>query len=81
MTAFQESLNLGLANERRTASLGANVAVIDGLPYVVPAREPKGVVYTKRRIVDLILDLAGYRPDQDLAERHVVEPTHEPSSL
>lgn len=29
--------------------------------------EAKGVVYTKPWVVDLILDLAGYRPDRDLA--------------
>jgi hypothetical protein len=36
--------------------------------------EPKGVVYTKRWVVDLILDLAGYRPENDLGGKYAVEP-------
>lgn len=36
--------------------------------------EPKGVVYTKRWVVDLILDLAGYRSEVDLTTRYAVEP-------
>jgi adenine-specific DNA-methyltransferase len=34
-----------------------------------------GVVYTKPWIVDLILDLAGYSPEADLAELFAVEPS------
>ena len=34
----------------------------------------KGVVYTKSWVVDLILDLAGYVSEQDLAARYAVEP-------
>jgi adenine-specific DNA-methyltransferase len=34
----------------------------------------KGVVYTKPWVVDLILDLVGYRPDADLAVMTAVEP-------
>jgi adenine-specific DNA-methyltransferase len=75
MTAFQERLDLGLAEELQAAGQAASVTVIDGLPRMVPAGEPKGVVYTRRWVVDLILDLAGYRPDQDLAARYVVEPS------
>lgn len=37
--------------------------------------EPKGVVYTKRWVVDLILDLAGYRPENDLGGHYAVEPS------
>jgi adenine-specific DNA-methyltransferase len=36
--------------------------------------EPKGVVYTKPWVVDLILDLVGYRADVDLATLVAVEP-------
>jgi adenine-specific DNA-methyltransferase len=36
--------------------------------------EKKGVVYTKPWVVDLILDLAGYRATDDLARRYAVEP-------
>jgi adenine-specific DNA-methyltransferase len=38
------------------------------------AREAKGVVYTKPWVVDLILDLVGYRSDADLATMVAVEP-------
>jgi hypothetical protein len=39
------------------------------------AREAKGVVYTKPWVVDLILDLVGYRADADLATLVAVEPS------
>jgi hypothetical protein len=38
------------------------------------AVEAKGVVYTKPWVVDLILDLVGYRADRDLASLVAVEP-------
>lgn len=36
--------------------------------------EAKGVVYTKRWVVELLLDLAGYTPEANLASRVAVEP-------
>jgi hypothetical protein len=36
--------------------------------------ESKGVVYTKRWVVDLLLDLAGYTVDKNLIETLAVEP-------
>lgn len=36
--------------------------------------EPKGVVYTKVWVVELLLDLAGYRSDKDLVDAVAVEP-------
>lgn len=36
--------------------------------------EPKGAVYTKRWVVELLLDLAGYTSDANLAEAVAVEP-------
>jgi adenine-specific DNA-methyltransferase len=36
--------------------------------------EPKGVVYTKRWVVELLLDLAGYRPEANLVDSVAVEP-------
>lgn len=38
------------------------------------AREKNGVIYTKPWVVDLILDLAGYQDQADLASRLAVEP-------
>jgi hypothetical protein len=36
--------------------------------------EPKGAVFTRRWVVDLLLDLAGYRPDANLADAVAIEP-------
>jgi adenine-specific DNA-methyltransferase len=52
------------------------------LPLIAPPRLPrptmpveaKGVVYTKRWVVDLLLDLAGYRPENNLVDSVAVEP-------
>src|SRR5262249_17600647 len=65
-------LDLGLEVGTFDQDLGSSVELHDGL---VGLGEPKGVVYTKPWVVDLILDLAGYRPEQDLAGRYVVEPS------
>src|ERR1700722_18460425 len=44
-------------------------------PRLVPvALEPKGVVYTKRWVVELLLDLADYRSDENLVDTVAVEP-------
>jgi adenine-specific DNA-methyltransferase len=37
--------------------------------------EPKGVVYTKRWVVELLLDLSGYTADCDLVDSVAVEPS------
>jgi len=51
------------------------------LPLMVPSRtsqlaalETKGVVYTKRWVVELLLDLAGYRSEANLVDTVAVEP-------
>jgi len=51
------------------------------LPLLVPPRasrlaapETKGVVYTKRWVVELLLDLAGYRSEANLVDAVAVEP-------
>ena len=52
------------------------------LPLLVPAmrgrvaaEEPKGVVYTKRWVVELLLDLAGYTSNRNLVDAVAVEPS------
>ncbi len=51
------------------------------LPLLVPQRtsqlaalETKGVVYTKRWVVELLLDLAGYKSEANLVDAIAVEP-------
>ncbi len=47
------------------------------IPALAPDRvplEPKGVVYTKRWVVEMLLDLAGYTSGADLVEALAVEP-------
>jgi adenine-specific DNA-methyltransferase len=52
------------------------------LPLIAPLRrplpitviEPKGVVYTKRWVVELLLDLSGYSPDKNLVDSLAIEP-------
>jgi hypothetical protein len=43
-------------------------------PQVVPL-EPKGVVYTKRWVVELLLDLSGYVASENLVDAVAVEPS------
>jgi adenine-specific DNA-methyltransferase len=74
MTSFQAELDLGPTDPDRVAASDA-VILPSGQPRAVSVTEPRGVVYTRRWIADLILDLAGYRPHDDLAERYVVEPS------
>jgi len=52
------------------------------LPLMIPPRvasigvaEPKGVVYTKRWVVELLLDLAGYTAGANLVDAVAVEPS------
>ena len=52
------------------------------LPLLIPSPvasisvpEPKGVVYTKRWVVELLLDLAGYTSGQNLVDAVAVEPS------
>lgn len=52
------------------------------LQLIAPPRLPRpgadfdasGVVYTRRWVVELLLDLAGYRPENNLADRVAIEP-------
>jgi adenine-specific DNA-methyltransferase len=68
MTAAQAHLDLGMAAVPALPPPGK-------VPRLAVAGEPGGVVYTQAWVVDLILDLSGYRADQDLAARYAVEPS------
>ncbi len=43
-------------------------------PVPIAAVEPKGVVYSKRWVVELLLDLSGYSPGKNLADSLAIEP-------
>src|SRR4051812_1484474 len=58
----------------RTLHKPAASAALFVIPASVPTTEPKGVVYTKNWVVELLLDLAGYRPDKNLVDAVAVEP-------
>lgn len=72
--ASEDQLSLRLTNDVAQAAAGA-VILLGSERLEPPALEPRGVVYTKPWVVELILDLAGYRPDRDLALLHAVEPS------
>ncbi len=76
MSAIQASLDLGLEPGRaaRLSPVGSGVPTGEA-PRLLRVGEPRGVVYTRPWVADLILDFAGYRPDEDLASRYVVEPS------
>lgn len=44
------------------------------LPSLPPEAVEHGEVYTRRWVVELILDLVGYTPDRDLCDLKLVEP-------
>ena len=44
------------------------------LTRIAKSMEPKGIVYTKRWVVDLLLDLVDYCPEKDLANTLAMEP-------
>ncbi|HSL02184.1 MAG TPA: Eco57I restriction-modification methylase domain-containing protein [Nitrospiraceae bacterium] len=59
-----------------TATQGIQLQLITPLRRPLPATvvEPKGVVYTKRWVVELLLDLSGYCSDQNLVDALAIEP-------
>ena len=58
------------------ATQGIQLQLIIPLRRPLPAAavEPKGVVYTKRWVVELLLDLSGYCSDQNLVDALAIEP-------
>jgi adenine-specific DNA-methyltransferase len=58
------------------ATRGIQLPLITPLrqPLPITAVEPKGVVYTKRWVVELLLDLSGYSPDRNLVDSLAIEP-------
>jgi len=58
------------------ATRGIQLQLIAPLRRPLPAVviEPKGVVYTKRWVVELLLDLSGYYSDKNLVDALAVEP-------
>jgi hypothetical protein len=58
----------------RTARAAQLPLFLPPRPSQLAALEPKGVVYTKRWVVELLLDLAGYTVDSNLVDTVAVEP-------
>ena len=75
MTASQTAFDLGPDDNSAAGQPPTGAAVGERLVGLAPAREVKGVVYTKLWVADLVLDLAGYLPTADLAARYAVEPS------
>jgi adenine-specific DNA-methyltransferase len=71
MKAVQGSLDLGLHEPDTPVPASA---VLSETAREARPREARGVIYTRQWVVDLILDLAGYRTGEDLAMRYAVEP-------
>lgn len=70
MTASDAQLDLGLTLPAPQQKPGKT-----RLSRLPPAREPGGVIYTRAWVVELILDLVGYRPEADLVSCRAVEPS------
>ncbi len=69
---MQQTLDI-FPNTPTLASLAALAAV-----EVLASRgniEARGAVFTRREVVEFILDLAGYTPDKPLHERRLLEPS------
>ncbi|MGH9622614.1 MAG: Eco57I restriction-modification methylase domain-containing protein [Bryobacteraceae bacterium] len=58
---------------RTTRGIQQSLMLPLSLPFAIPV-EAKGAVYTKRWVVDLLLDLAGYRSENNLVDALAVEP-------
>jgi adenine-specific DNA-methyltransferase len=71
MATFQAHLDLDLGDVEPAGTAGFR----DTLPHLAETKATRGVVYTRPWVTDLILDLAGYRADEDLAARYAVEPS------
>ncbi|MGH9582900.1 MAG: Eco57I restriction-modification methylase domain-containing protein, partial [Bryobacteraceae bacterium] len=59
---------------RSTRGIQQTLIAPPRLPRLATPPEARGVVYTKRWVVDLLLDLAGYRSENDLVNTLAVEP-------
>lgn len=57
-----------------TQGIQLQLMVPSSRPSPVKGIEPKGVVYTKRWVVELLLDLSGYKDNQNLVDAFAVEP-------
>jgi len=59
-----------------TSTQGIQLQLIPPLSsaHLIGALEPKGVVYTKRWVVELLLDLSGYSSDKNLLDTLAIEP-------
>ena len=73
MTAPQGLFDMRPLDGPETGRPAADVGHYDS-PLLVPAKEPRGIIYTRSWVAELILDLVGYRVDGALASLRAVEP-------
>jgi len=59
---------------RTTRGIQRSLLAPPRLPPPLTSLESKGVVYTKRWVVELLLELSGYRPETNLVDAKAVEP-------
>lgn len=50
-------------------------ATVSVEPFLLAADDERGAIFTRREVVDFILDLVGYTEDQDLAQARLLEPS------
>lgn len=74
LDTYQLQLDLLTEESRPEPSSVATEGPLGALLTLGATKEPKGVIYTRPWVVELILDLAGYRPHEDLVDRYAVEP-------
>ena len=76
LTREFEALVANIPISPSTVTRGIQLQLIAPLrrPFPVTVVEPKGVVFTKRWVVELLLDLSGYCSDKNLVDALAVEP-------
>lgn len=74
VSAMKNANRLANPSRQRRPSTSRSGDVVDSSP-APTSSDGLGAVFTRPWAVDLVLDLAGYTPDKDLAAGHVTEPS------
>ncbi len=78
--SFNQILQRGAVDAKARTPLQLNLAGLSQLDAAVHAlanaeAEERGAIFTRREVVDFILDLVGYTPDQPLHRQSLLEPS------